>query len=74
MFGFSYKLKTVYVSESWDVSGATSVDQFLFYGVKLVGGQGTRYNSSNDMKTYARIDNPPDEPGYFTYKASLTDP
>ena len=38
---------------------------------KLVGGQGTTYNSSYMRKEYARIDDPSNgKPGYFTYKAA----
>lgn len=32
----------------------------------LVGGAGTVYDANYVDATYARIDNPPDEPGYFT--------
>lgn len=32
----------------------------------LVGGAGTAYNASHTDGEYARIDNPPDAPGYFT--------
>ena len=35
----------------------------MFKGAtSLVGGSGTKYNSSYVDKTYARIDNPPDSP------------
>lgn len=41
-----------------------------FYGcISLVGGAGTTYNTNRTSGTYARIDNPPDAPGYFTAKA-----
>lgn len=33
---------------------------------RLVGGAGTAYSASHTDGTYARIDNPPDFPGYFT--------
>ena len=35
---------------------------------KLVGESGTKYNSSNVNKTYARIDGGTSSPGYFTSK------
>ena len=39
----------------------------MFYDcISLVGGHGTTYDRWGAV--YARIDNPPDEPGYFTYK------
>ena len=36
----------------------------------LVGGSGTKYNSSHIDKTYARIDGGTSNPGYFTEKPS----
>lgn len=43
----------------------------MFYKCSsLVGGAGTAYNSGHTDKEYARIDNPPDAPGYFTLKAA----
>ena len=36
---------------------------------KLVGGAGTKYNTSNPTdKTYAHVDEGPSNPGYFTFK------
>ena len=44
--------------------------QFMFTGCNsLVGGSGTTFVSSQNDQTYARIDNPPDAPGYFTAKS-----
>jgi len=41
----------------------------MFRGcTKLVGGAGTKYNSSYVDKTYARIDGGTSNPGYFTAK------
>ena len=38
---------------------------------KLVGGAGTRYNSSNANGDYARVDDPTNsKPGYFTLKTN----
>ena len=34
----------------------------------LVGGQGTKYDSTKVDKTYARIDGGTSNPGYFTSK------
>lgn len=46
-------------------SGAVSTDMFNRC-YSLIGGAGTAYDSSHEDGTYARIDNPPDSPGYFT--------
>ena len=35
---------------------------------KLVGGSGTKYNSSHIDADYAHIDGGKDNPGYFTLK------
>ena len=70
MFNRDSMLTTIYVSDLWQPnSDAYSVG--MFYGcTSLVGGSGTKYNASYVDKTYARIDNPPDSPGYFTYKSN----
>ena len=39
------------------------------YCPKITGANGTKVGSNPTDKTYARVDNPPDSPGYFTYKA-----
>jgi hypothetical protein len=36
----------------------------------LVGGNNTAYDANKTNKEYARIDNPPDAPGYLTYKSA----
>lgn len=46
---------------------AGAVSTGMFSGcTRLIGGAGTAYDSSHTDGTYARIDNPPDSPGYFT--------
>ena len=46
---------------------AGAVSTGMFNGcIRLIGGAGTAYDSSHTDGTYARIDNPPDSPGYFT--------
>lgn len=70
MFQGSNKLQTIYVSENFVVDGVSSSGyMFERMSSSLVGGAGTTWSSSNPIdKTYARIDNPPDAPGYFTAK------
>ena len=74
MFRSSDDLETIYVSDKFDTlnlatDGSLSGSTEMFKGcTNLVGGSGTVYNSSKINKEYARIDNPPDSPGYFTRK------
>ena len=71
MFNYCKMLTKIYVSVNFVVSSVTvSSSMFgnLDVGV-LKGGAGTGWSSGNPTdKTYARIDNPPDAPGYFTLK------
>lgn len=70
MFRGCRSLATIYASPSFVVDQVTSSsDMFYRNDYPLVGGAGTTFNTSNPRnKTYARIDNPPDAPGYFTAK------
>ena len=70
MFRDCTLLEKIYVTLSWDTSSITvSGNDLMFDGdTNLVGGKGTAYNSNNVSSSYARIDNPNTEPGYFTYK------
>lgn len=68
MFNSCSKLKTIYVSE-FDTSRVSYSSLMFNNCTSLVGGNGTKYNSSYIDKTYARIDTG-DTPGYFTYKAA----
>ena len=66
MFSFCEKLKTIYASQSFAVNNGA---QTFYETPLLVGGAGTQWNSSKQTYVYARIDNPPDAPGYFTLKS-----
>lgn len=67
MFNICKKLSLIEVN-SFNTDDVTN-SNYMFTGcINLVGGNGTRYNSSFIDKTYARIDTA-DTPGYFTYKA-----
>ena len=66
-------LNTIYVSNKFDTSSVINTTDTLdgstnmFRGcTNLVGGSGTKYNSSYVDKTYARIDGGTSSPGYFT--------
>ena len=69
MFSSCRNLKTVYVGDLWSTEKVNSSDSMFNACNVLEGGAGTTYDQSYTDKTYARVDNPPDEPGYFTYKA-----
>lgn len=67
MFAYNYLTKTIYVSNLWSTSSVTSSANMFIDCSSLVGGAGTKYNSSYIDKTYARVDSS-STPGYFTYK------
>jgi len=62
------KLEKIYASSTFNIDSVTSSKDMFQYSSKLIGGNGTKFSSSFIDKTYARIDNPPDLPGYFTLK------
>lgn len=69
MFANIRSLQTIYASSSFVTSQVASSDNMFINNIALVGGSGTAYSSSYKDKTYARVDNPPTAPGYFTAKA-----
>ena len=66
MFFGSTNLKTIYVSNKFNTDKVTSSTNMFSGCTKLIGGAGTKYNSSYVGKTYARIDGGTSNPGYFT--------
>ena len=68
MFRDCSALRTIYVSEDFGVP-SQYVPGTFDNCVSLVGGAGTTFSSSHITSEYARIDNRPTTPGYFTYKA-----
>ncbi len=77
MFLNCRSLITIYVSEynettgkGWTTKNVTDSDNMFTGATKLVGGNGTVYNSSYIDATYARIDKE-GEPGYLTGKVNL---
>ena len=68
MFDSSTNLKTIYVIDKFNTNKVTDSGG-MFYGcTNLVGGAGTKYDSTKTGKTYARIDGGTSNPGYFTAK------
>ena len=66
MFNTSTNLKTIYVGDKFNTNNVTSSANMFTDSTKLVGGAGTKYNSSYVDKIYARIDGGTSNPGYFT--------
>ena len=66
MFNGSTSLNTIYVSDKFVTTAVTSSTSMFGNMPKLVGGNGTKYNSSYVDKTYAHIDGGTSNPGYFT--------
>ena len=67
MFYGCQNLKTIYVGNNFTTDKVTSSTSMFNYAINLVGGNGTKYDSTKTDKTYARIDTA-DTPGYFTLK------
>ena len=68
MFGRCPNLKRIYVAEDNGFENATTGKSVFENCTSLVGGNGdneTKFSSSQDSKTYARISTA-DNPGYFT--------
>ena len=72
MFYTCNSLSKIYVSEynettgkGWTTKNVTDSDRMFYDATRLVGGNGTKFNSSYIDATYARIDKE-GEPGYLT--------
>ena len=73
MFYGCTNLTTIYAGSGWTTNAVTSSNYMFTNCTKLVGGQGTTYDSSHTDKAYAHIDGGTSNPGYFTDKnAGLT--
>ena len=66
MFYSATNLKTIYISDKFNTNLVTSSDNMFYGSTKLVGGAGTKYDSTKIDKTYAHIDGGTSNPGYFT--------
>lgn len=65
MFSLCNSLRTILVSRAF-VTDAVTSSTSMFGCPRLVGGAGTRFDPNHKDAEYARIDNPPTAPGYFT--------
>ena len=72
MFYSCDNLSTIYVGTDWSTS-AVKESEGMFHGCeKLVGGQGTRFSTSNpDDKSYAHVDGGASNPGYLTASETM---
>ena len=68
MFRACTDLKTIYVSSKFVTDKVINSTVMFFNCTNLVGGAGTKFDSSMIDKTYARIDGGTALPGYFTLK------
>ncbi len=68
MFANSTNLKTIYVSDKFKTDTVTDSTRMFYNCTNLVGGKGTKFDSTIYDKTYARIDGGSSNPGYFTSK------
>ena len=66
MFSSSTNLKTIYVSNKFNTNNVTSSANMFTDSTELVGGAGTKYDSTKIDKAYAHIDGGTSNPGYFT--------
>ena len=71
MFNNCSALTTIYSTSNFDASSVKFNDYMFSDCPKLVGGSGTKFNSSKVNGTYAHIDGGTDNPGYFTNKNNL---
>lgn len=69
MFASNQRLRTIYASSRFVVGSGVSASTMFYDCLVLVGGANTAYDANHMDETYARIDNPPTAPGYFTAKA-----
>ena len=71
MFYYCNNLTTIYVGNGWSTASVTNSDKMFYRCTKLVGGNGTTYDSSHINADYAHIDGGPSNPGYFTSKLAF---
>ena len=66
MFFYCENLATIYVSNGWTTANVTDSGIMFTNCLSLVGGRGTKYNSSHIDAEYAHIDGGTSNPGYLT--------
>lgn len=66
MFANCGNLRTIYVGDKWDDSSISLATSMFSDCPKLVGGKGTKFDSTHINGTYAHIDGGTSDPGYLT--------
>jgi surface protein len=67
MFNNCSNLKVIYVGDNWNTDAVTSSSYMFSYCNRLYGNKGSSvYDYEQYDKTYARIDEGEENPGYFT--------
>lgn len=67
MFYTCENLETIYVDNSWgEMRQSVSHYPMFAYNTKLVGGEGTGFESGKNTAVYAHLDEGSSNPGYFT--------
>ena len=74
MFSYCSNLQAIFVGDGWSTENVTSSDNMFKNCSSLVGGMGTTYDANHVDKEYARVDNAPESPGYFTDPNNIIDP
>ena len=70
MFDDMTSLTTIYVGDGFSRASLTSTPVMFANDENLVGGANTHWTSGQTKSSYACVDNPPTNPGYFTKKTS----
>ena len=71
MFSGCSNLKTIYVGTNWSTENVENSEKMFNSCSNIIGGKGTTYDTNHTDAEYAHIDGGPDNPGYFTEKASI---
>ena len=70
MFSDCSNLTTIYAGSGWSTATVTTSGDMFKNCTSLVGGMGTTFDPSHTNKAYARIDEGPSRPGYFSEKTT----
>ena len=73
MFYDCSKLATIYVSDTWDISNVENTSDMFMSDYNLIGEKLTMYDYDYTYGGYARVDEGPSNPGYFTLKGHTKD-
>ena len=71
MFDLCGNLKVIYATNNFTTNALTLISTMFYNDYKLVGGQGTKYNSSQLSSIYAHLDEGEENPGYFSTRGTI---